>query len=65
MCCFTQPVERVGKTRIFTRLTGEGSQFIAYQMEYESKTKNAMILLDYVTTLVELASIVVEVPLLL
>lgn len=44
MCCFAQPVERVGKTRIFTRLTGEGSQFIAYQMEYESKTKNAMIL---------------------
>ncbi len=44
MCCFAQPIDRVGSTRIFGRLSGTGTQFLAYQMEYESKTPNAMIL---------------------
>ena len=44
MCCFAQPIDRVGATRIFGRLSGTGTQFLAYQMEYESKTPNAMIL---------------------
>lgn len=44
MCCFAQPVESVGRTRIFARLSGKGTQFVVYQMEYKSATKNAMIL---------------------
>ena len=44
MCCFSQPVSFVGKTQIFARLTGTGSQFLAYEMVYESEVPNAMIL---------------------
>ncbi|MEM7317262.1 MAG: hypothetical protein AAF497_29400, partial [Planctomycetota bacterium] len=34
----------VANTRIFARPTGRGTQFLAYQMEYESDEPNAMIL---------------------
>ena len=44
MCCFTQPVISVNNTEIFARLSGIGSQFLAYQMSYESQDENAMIL---------------------
>jgi hypothetical protein len=44
MCCFAKPVLRVGGTRIFSRKTGTGSQFLVYQMEFESEEPNAMIL---------------------
>ena len=44
MCCFSQPVRSVSQTRIFGRLTNHKSQFVAYQMKYESDTANAMIL---------------------
>jgi hypothetical protein len=44
MCCFAQPVDLVNNTRIFARLTGSGAQYLAYQMNYESATENAMIL---------------------
>lgn len=44
MCCFTQPVIAVSNTRIFARLGGTGTQFLAYQMNYESSEPNAMIL---------------------
>lgn len=44
MCCFSQPVLSVNNTRIFARLSGQGTQFLAYQMNYESRDPNAMIL---------------------
>ncbi len=44
MCCFSQPVRSVSRTRIFGRLTEQKSQFVAYQMKYESDHPNAMIL---------------------
>lgn len=44
MCIFSQPVVSVNDTRIFARLTGQGSQLLAYQMHYESRDSNAMIL---------------------
>jgi hypothetical protein len=44
MCIFTQPVISVNNTQIFARLTGRGTQFLAYQMHYESRDENAMIL---------------------
>jgi hypothetical protein len=44
MCCFSQPVDSVSQTRIFGRLTKQKSQFVAYQMRYQSKHANAMIL---------------------
>ena len=44
MCCFAVEVLDVGQTKIFARLTGDGSQFIAYQMRYKSAEPNAMIL---------------------
>ncbi|MFO0915596.1 MAG: hypothetical protein U0795_21710 [Pirellulales bacterium] len=44
MCCFSQRVESVRNTRIFARLSGRGTQFLAYQMNYESRDANAMIL---------------------
>lgn len=36
MCCFAQPVDLVKDTQIFARLTGTGTQYVAYQMNYES-----------------------------
>lgn len=44
MCIFAQPVASVSSTNIFGRLDGKGNQFVAYQMEYASASKNAMIL---------------------
>lgn len=44
MCIFSRPIEDVAQTRIFARLTGTGTQMLAYQMEYKSLTENAMIL---------------------
>ncbi len=44
MCCFAQSVQSVANTRIFARLTGQGGQFLVYQMDYQSLTPNAMIL---------------------
>lgn len=44
MCCFSRPVLSVNGTRIFARATDHGSQFLAYQMKYESRDVNAMIL---------------------
>lgn len=44
MCCFARPVNTVRNTRIFARPTGQGSQFLVYQMSYESAEENAMIL---------------------
>ncbi|ADB19398.1 hypothetical protein Psta_4757 [Pirellula staleyi DSM 6068] len=44
MCMFSLPVSQVANTRIFARLTGQGTQLLAYQMEYMSRTENAMIL---------------------
>jgi len=44
MCIFTQPVISVNNTQIFARLTSRGTQYLAYQMNYESRDENAMIL---------------------
>lgn len=44
MCCFSQPVVSVNNTQIFARPSGNGTQFLAYQMNYESRDRNAMIL---------------------
>ena len=44
MCCFSQPVRSVSRTRIFGRLTQQRSQYLAYQMKYESDHATAMIL---------------------
>jgi len=44
MCIFTQPVISVNNTQIFARLSGNGTQFLAYQMEYQSHVQNAMVL---------------------
>lgn len=44
MCIFSAPVVSVNGTRIFSRLSGAGTQFLAYQMNYESVQRNAMIL---------------------
>ena len=44
MCCFSQSVRSVSSTRIFGRLTENKSQYIAYQMKFESDQATAMIL---------------------
>jgi len=44
MCCFARPVISVNNTQIFARLSGKGSQYLAYQMSYRSDEPNAMIL---------------------
>ena len=44
MCIFSQPVISVNSTQIFARLSGKGTQFLAYQMNYASRDPNAMIL---------------------
>ena len=44
MCCFSSSVESVTNTRIFGRNSGKGTQFVAYQMHFSSKVRNAMIL---------------------
>ena len=44
MCIFSRPVISVDATQIFARLSGDGSQYLAYQMRYDSPEENAMIL---------------------
>ena len=44
MCCFAGPVKSVTNTNLFARMTGQGSQFLAYQMDFETEKENAMIL---------------------
>ncbi|MDB2685958.1 hypothetical protein N9Y42_01995 [Mariniblastus sp.] len=44
MCIFAQPVIAVNNTQIFARLSGKGTQYLAYQMDYRSSEPNAMIL---------------------
>lgn len=44
MCIFSKPVISVNNTQIFARLTEKATQFLAYQMTYESRDENAMIL---------------------
>ncbi len=44
MCCFSQPVDSVSNTRLFARLAKNGIQHLVYQMQFESKLLNAMIL---------------------
>lgn len=44
MCIFSQPVISVNNTQIFARVSENGSQFLVYQMNYESSETNAMIL---------------------
>jgi hypothetical protein len=44
MCCFSQSVQRVANTRIFSRRMDESRQAIAYQMEFAAAADLAMIL---------------------
>ena len=44
MCMFSQPVESVDSTKIFCRTTSKQTQFLVYQMKYDSPHSNAMIL---------------------
>lgn len=44
MCIFAGPVKSVTNTNLFARLTGEGTQLLAYQMSYVTSNENAMIL---------------------
>jgi hypothetical protein len=44
MCIFSQPAISVNDTQIFARLSARGTQYLAYQMSYESPGENAMIL---------------------
>jgi hypothetical protein len=44
MCIFSQPVVSVNNTQIFARTSSRRTQFLAYQMNYESQHENGMIL---------------------
>ncbi len=44
MCCFSRPVERVSKTRIFARFTNADTQAVVYQMNLKASEDLAMIL---------------------
>jgi hypothetical protein len=44
VCCFAGAVENVADTKIFARPTGDGSQFLVYEMTYKSQQPTAMIL---------------------
>ena len=44
MCCFSRPVQMVGNTRIFARLSGKGSQYLVYEMTYSAAEPLTMIL---------------------
>lgn len=57
MCCFAGHVKFVHWTKIFARLTGKSTQFLAYQMAYESEQANAMILPLPVSTPVHESSV--------
>ena len=44
MCIFSQPVVSVSDTNIFARLLPDGWQYLVYQMRFETREKNAMVL---------------------
>ncbi len=44
MCCFSQPVKSVSRTRIFARGLTRGRQVVVYSMKYEAEQQLAMIL---------------------
>lgn len=44
MCCFSRPVTFVSDTKIFARLTGVGTQMLAYEMRFGAAGDLAMIL---------------------
>lgn len=44
MCCFSRPIKSVTNTSIFARLTNRQTQYVVYQMQYDSQEQNAMIL---------------------
>lgn len=44
MSCFSRGVSRVGNTQIFARLTGKGTQYLVYQMDYVAEEPTAVIL---------------------
>jgi len=44
MCIFSQPIISVNDTQIFARISARGTQWLAYQMSYDSHGENAMIL---------------------
>lgn len=44
MCCFAKSVLSVSNTNLFARLSGNGTQFLVYQMHFKSEQLNAMIL---------------------
>ncbi len=44
MCCFSQPIIDVSKTRIFARMVSAGRQVLAYQMMFASDAPVAMVL---------------------
>lgn len=44
MCCFSRPVRSVTQTTIFSRLDGQGRQYIAYAMRLDAPENLAMIL---------------------
>ena len=44
MCCFAGPVKSVTNTNLFARMSGSGTQMLAYQMDFETEKENAMIL---------------------
>jgi hypothetical protein len=44
MCCFSRPVLSVVGTNIFARLSGNGSQYLVYEMTFVSEEPNAIIL---------------------
>ena len=44
MCIFSQPVVSVSDTNIFARMLPDGWQYLVYQMRFETRDKNAMVL---------------------
>lgn len=44
MCIFSQPVVSVTDTNIFARLLPDGWQYLVYQMRFETKKNNAIVL---------------------
>lgn len=44
MCIFSQPVVSVSDTQIFARLLPDGWQYLVYQMNFETRVRNAIIL---------------------
>ena len=44
MCCFSKAVKHIAQTRIFARDTADKTQYLVYEMQYESAEDVAMIL---------------------